>query len=414
MKKFILLFCIFAFDGLLAAPVNLSKTTIGESRVNVDLKNFTISTHHSDIRARFIPETLQFERNADNLLTPKVLVGIAINIAKDISIIHNKEIYIPTNKLTGVYSEIWVDLFNPHEINIYKEKQVIDIIKIESLTNESVTKTQLIDYSCSPYQLKLTGMENEYVSVGCQLVKIGKMGHETPRLEVSFSTTNYRLKNASLPPYKIILENNEPANFTLINSKNENREVKISASLPKRLHRLKTAIGFGPYIYDSHFENYSIKKDYAPSLMLYGKFDISETSSFKFFDAALIGKSFFNNAGLYFSYDLAEAFDGRVLFSTLLGFQGLNFKAQKENTTKSRFIYPQGFEVMFKHPFNRENEYITYGMFLSTDSSEDYTNAWLRWGKKYFYELNYIRWKHLETDISMWGISIGIPLFQAF
>lgn len=413
--KIILLYltCVFSLQ-LSAAPVNLSKTTIGESRVDVDLKNFTIATHHTDIRARFITGSLRFERNIDNLLTPKVLVGIAINIAKDISIIHNKEVFIPTKKLTGVYSEIWVDLFNPQEIFVYQEKDIIDTIRIESINNESVARTQLIDYSCSPYQLKLTGMENQYVSVGCQLVKIGKLGKETPRLEVSFSTTNFRMKNGTPPPYKIILENNESAQFTLTNAKNEKREVTITASLPKRLHRLKTAIGFGPYVYDSHAENFSLEKKYAPSLMLYGKFDISEASSFKFFDAALIGKSFFNNAGLYFSYDLAEAFDGRVIFSTLLGFQGLNFKAQKTDAMKSRFIYPQGFEVLYKHPFNRENEYITYGMFLSTDNSEDYTNAWFRWGKKYFYELNYIRWKHLDSDISMWGLSVGIPLFSSF
>lgn len=414
MKILILFFIFLSIKIINAAPVNLSRTTIGESRVEIDLKNFEIKYKHSDIRARFIAESLRFERNADNLLTPKVLVGIAINKARDISLVHNKETFIPTSLKGGVYSELWVDLFNPYEIQVFQDQTLIDVITVESISVSTVTKTQLIDYSCTPHQLKITGMENEYISVGCMLQKIGKLGRETPRLEVSFSTTNYRMKNGASPPYKIILENEASANFTLVDSKKETREVNISATLPSRLHRLKTAIGFGPYIYDSHEENYSRQNKYAPSLMLYGKFDISNASSIKFFDAVLIEKTFFNNAGLYFSYDLAEAFDSRVIFSTLLGFQGLNFRAKKTSAMKSRIIYPQGFEVLYKHPFNRENEYMTYGMFLSTDNTEDYTNAWFRWGKKYFYELNYISWKHRDTDISMWGLSVGLPLFQAF
>lgn len=414
MNKLILLLSFFFVLSSMAAPVNLSRTTIGEARVDIDLKNFKIITQHPNIRARFIQDSLRFERNSDNLLTPKVLLSIGINYPQDISIVYNDEVFIPTKKQTGVYNELWIDLFNPHKIQIYKDKEIIDTISIESINVQSVKKTQLIDYSCSPYHLKIIGMENEYVSAGCNLVKIGKMGDETARLEVSFSTTNFSMKNGAPAPYKIILKSNDSAHFSLINNKGETKEVTISATIPKRLHRLKTAIGLGPYVYESHDVNFSRTGRLAPSLMLYGKFDISDSSSFKFFDAALIEKTFFNNTGLYFSYDLAEAFDGRVIFNTLLGVQGLNFKANKSSPMKSRMIYPQGFEVLYKHPFNRENEYMNYGMFLSTDSNEDYTNAWFRWGKKYFYEINYIRWKHKESDISMWGLSVGIPFFQAF
>lgn len=144
-----------------------------------------------------------------------------------------------------VYSELWVDLFNPHKIQIYKDKEVIDTIFVESMNVQSVKKTQLIDYSCSPFNLKMSGMENEYVSVGCNLEKIGKMGSETPSLEVSFSTTNFSMKNGASAPYKIILKNNDTAQFTLVNNKGETKEVSISATIPKRLHRLKTAVGLG-------------------------------------------------------------------------------------------------------------------------------------------------------------------------
>ena len=74
-------------------------------------------------------------------------------------------------------------------------------------------------------------------------------------------------------------------------------------------------------------------------------------------------------------------------------------------------IYPQGFEILYKHAFI-ENYNLAYGMFLSTNS-EKYTNAWFRYGKKNFLELNYITWGHEQSQIKMWGLSVGIPFFSA-
>lgn len=398
-----------------AAAVNIAKNTIRETRVEIDLKNFAILYQHPDLRARFIPESLRWERNQENLLSPKVLLGLAFKKnGKSIHIEHLGEKYIPVTKGIGVYSELWVDLFNPGEIQIIEENSLSATVRIESVSNLTVKKTQLIDYSCSPYQISVTGLENEYASVGCLMNRVGPWGKETPRLEVTLITTNYRMPNGAFPPYKIILEDQSPAEFILINSKGEKRPITIKGVLPKRLNRVKLAVGFGPYEFSAHNGAESKSGELAPSLMLYGKLDLTDTSSLKFFDAALIQKTFFNNMGLYFSYDLAEVFDGRIIFNTLLGFQGLNFKYSADSVANSRMIYPQGFEVLWKHPFNQENYYLTYGMFLSTDNTEDYTNAWLRYGKSYFWEVNYIRWKYLESDISMWGLSIGLPLTSFF
>jgi len=114
--------------------------------------------------------------------------------------------------------------------------------------------------------------------------------------------------------------------------------------------------------------------------MLYGKFDFNDTTSLKGFDALLYSKTLFNNSGVYFSYDLAEILDGRILINTLLGFQGLHFKYSPQTPSQFRVIYPQGFEVLYKHAFI-ENYSLFYGMFLST-SAEQYTNSWIRYGKK--------------------------------
>jgi len=126
----------------------------------------------------------------------------------------------------------------------------------------------------------------------------------------------------------------------------------------------------------------------------------------------LYSRSYFNNSGLYFSYDLASAFDERVLINALLGFQGLHYRFKSGDKTVFRLIYPQGFEVIYKHAF-KENYNLTYGMFLST-GNETYTNAWIRYGKKSFLEFNYINWGHQENEIKMWGLSVGIPFFNLF
>ena len=106
--------------------------------------------------------------------------------------------------------------------------------------------------------------------------------------------------------------------------------------------------------------------------------------------------------------------DGRFSFVPLLGIQGLYFKHQNAPKADNNLIFPQGFEMVFRHAFNIENYVIVYGMFISTDKAEDYTNTWVRWGKNYFWELNYINWGKGKYKTQMFGLSIGFLLGQWF
>ena len=76
--------------------------------------------------------------------------------------------------------------------------------------------------------------------------------------------------------------------------------------------------------------------------------------------------------------------------------------------------FKQGFEAVYYHPFGLENYIFVYGMFISTSSEEGYNNIWIRFGKKIFWELNYIDWDYRGQYSSMWGLSVGIPLAQFF
>ena len=409
------LFFLIILFGINASAqiISFGKFSIGESRIQVELNDFVIHSKHPDIKAAWIPDSVQWIRNEQNLLVPRARLKIFIRTSESVvHIDYQNTIIIPVKKNNYITSEIYVDLFHPDEAFIYSGKILLDKIVIEAKAVANARSKQLIDYSCSPYNLKIEGIDSEYLSIGCKMSRVGKFGNERPRLEISLSSTNLRALNEAKPPYIIYLEDNSPVELKLKTLDEKIKTFHLEATIPARLHRLKTAIGFGPYIYQSEYLDDKQVSNLAPSLMIYGKFDINETSSLKAFDALLYSKSLFNNSGLYFSYDLADAFDGRVLFQALLGFQGLHYKYSGNSPTEFRLLYPQGFEVIYKHAFI-ENYNLIYGMFLST-SSEAYTNAWLRYGKSSFLELNYINWAHEKSKMKMFGLSIGIPFFSAF
>lgn len=411
--------CAFFVSILLLSKVsaqtfNFAKFSIGDSRIQVDLKDFYIHNTRPEVKAIWVPDSVQWIRNENNLLVPRALLRISIQTNDPlVHIDYNNSVIIPFKNINQVYeTEIYVDLFNPGITSVISGNEVLDKIIIDAKETKNARSKQLIDYSCSPYDLKIDGIDTEYLSIGCKMNRLGKLGDNYPLLEITMSSTNLRTINGAKPPYTIYLKDNSPVEIKMKGVDNKTKTFQLSASLPKKLHRLKTAIGFGPYIYQSEFQEAKQTANLAPSIMLYAKYDLTETASLRAFDALLYSKSLFNNSGLYFSYDLAAAFDGRVLLNALLGFQGLHYKYSPANDTEFHLIYPQGFELVYKHAFI-ENYNLIYGMFLST-SAQAYTNAWLRYGKSSFLEFNYIDWANNKSHIKMWGISVGLPFFSAF
>lgn len=412
-----LLLLLFALP-LSAQTFNFAKFSIGESRIQVDLNDFLIHNTHKWVEAKWVVGSVQWIRNENNLLVPRALLRVEFKEAQSsVHLTYKNQTIIPFKNEKGLFeTEIYIDLFNPDFISLFNGHQLMDKITIEARATQNARSKQLIDYSCSPYELKIDGIDSEYLSIGCKMNRLDKDGRDYPLLEITMSTTNLRTINETKPPYTIYLLNNSPVEMKMKGVDQSVKTLQIHAQIPERLYRLKTSIGFGPYIYQSKYFTDIQTANYAPSVMLYAKYDLTETASLKAFDALLYAKSRFNNSGFYFSYDLAAAFDGRVLLNALLGFQGLHYKYSNATTTDFHLIYPQGFELIYKHAFI-ENYHLTYGMFLST-SAEAYTNAWLRYGKGSFLELNYINWENekdsIKRSIKMWGISVGLPLFSAF
>lgn len=412
--RLLLLICYFTIAPYaFAQNLSLNKFTIGDSRVQIDFDDFVIHNSHSQIKAFFETDTVQWLRNDKNLLSPRAILQIQIQSNEPTYLIQYKNQTLLPTKENGLFSfHTWVDLFNPEVIEVFNRGLLESEIKIEAKTTKESKSKQLIDYSCTPYNLRIDGIDSEYLSVGCRLGRLGHFGNERPRLEVTMSSTNLRTLNKTPPPYTLFLHDSSPVEIVMMGSNQKERKLTLQAQLPPRVQRLKTALGMGPYIYDSNERYETIKSGVAPSVMIYGKLDLTESSSFKFFDAALLERSYFNNSGLYYSYDIAEILDGRLVFNTLLGLQGLDYRFNQNSIHHSRVIYPQGFEAIYKHAFI-ENYHLTYGMFLSINT-ESYVNAWLRYGQRSFIELNYIKWGFEESGIGMWGLSVGVPFFSAF
>lgn len=390
-------------------------TSQARSKINLDLADFLVKSEQNIVQAGLIKNSVQWIRNEHNLLSPNALIGIIIKKTTPTThITYLDKKIIPVKKNGFYYTQFYIDLFDPKEITIYDGAQILDTISVSEISRLSDGKRRIyLDYSCAPYLVSIEGVDSQYSSVGCVMHKTGPLGKENSRLEIYLNAGELRMNNGARAPFSIYLDDNSPVEMQIRGLDKTIKTLTIKAQFPKRSHRLKSAFGFGPYLYDSFKRAQKSKNNPSLSLMYYGKFDLTKTSSFKFFDAIIYSKSFFNNSGVYFSYDLGEVFDGRVVFNALLGAQGLHYRYTKSDPMTFNVIYPQGFEMMYKHFNGMENIHLTYGMFIGTGAHK-YINSWLRFGGSKFLELNYIRWAHDDSEIKTWGLSVGLPLFTAF
>jgi hypothetical protein len=92
----------------------------------------------------------------------------------------------------------------------------------------------------------------------------------------------------------------------------------------------------------------------------------------------------------------------------------VDYQYNSNSHSTSEQIFPQGFEFVYKHPFGNLNYKFSYGMFASFSGLYDYQNLWVRYGKNYFWELNYIEWQRDKKQASMFGLSIGFPIASFF
>lgn len=403
------------------ANLNLGKAPLGESRLQFSKKDLTLNIKaftKKKILALIDYESLEWVRFEETLLIPKIRIKLKI-LSSDNSLrleYKNQSWNFQSSK-NASYSEIYYSLYENDNIKIKTGKKLVGEVGINFKPNRN--QKLIIDYTCSRNAIEISGLENEAFTIGCSTRRIGKYGKERPMLEIHWISPELTPVGSMEDIHSATFLNNLPVNVEVENKKTKKRKLlTIRAKIPKRLHRLFTAYGLGPYSFmtktlDENQKVIDDKNNIAPALFFYLNYKISETNSIRGFDAAIFKESTFNNAGLYLGSDFGHSLDNKLHFTTLLGVQYLHFQFDKDSSAISEPIFPQGIEFMYRHAFDIPNYIIAGGVFLSTSETIDYENIWIRWGKNYFWELNLISWGKDNFEATTWGLSIGFP-FKGF
>ncbi len=411
------------------AQIAFEQDVVTDTQLNLQNEDFIFQSNSNQFTIEIIPETLKWRRNADQHLNPYV----KIVIKNKTKVSHqklklNNAIYSPTMIEDSYLYTIEYNLFDIVPIEIFnhvagKEQKIAELnLNIRNRPATTTSKNNILyDYSCAPYHLKISNLTpaiNPYLTTRCQIDSYGESGKEISILTISLQSPDLNFSDAT-KLVQVKLKHNEKADVTAVNLAGQIIQLRLEAQVPQRFHRMKTALGFGPYIYQTKDQTTLTTQPWSDhkttaSYMFYGRYDLTQLSSIKFFDALIATETVFNNFGVYFSYDLASALDQRIIINALLGIQGIHYRFPGDSTINFTSTAPQGFEMIYKHPFGMKNYNFTYGGFFSTNASEPYINTWVRFGKGMFWELNYIKWDFDKKSISTYGLSVGIPFMQFF
>jgi hypothetical protein len=425
MNKYFFLFLIslnlFASNEN-ATSLSFGPVQIGEERLKLDFKDFDLivetNTEEVKIKAAFISDSLQWARSMPELLMPRARIRVQTQANSErIHLRQEGQSITFQNKENLGQTEIFVSLFDPSPIDIYFDGKKVGtiIIRTKDMKEKTIEELHLVDYSCANFDLVVTGIDDQYLSLGCSVARVGKSGKEYPILQISWLSPNLQLLDKSAPPYITYLTaKDNSTKFLVIDQNGQKKEITITAKIPKRLYLLKTAAGLGPYTFAATQDDLSHAPKLSWSAMLYGNYYVNDKNSIRFFEAIVKENSTFNNLGFYFAYEGADGFDHRLSFVPLLGLQLVTFKYSPSSRVINKAIFPQGFELVYRHAFGLRNYNLVYGMFLSTSSLVDYENLWIRFGKRIFVELNYINWADSGSKATMTGLSIGFPFMNFF
>ena len=248
-----------------AQTLSIGDYNIGSDPIALDLNDFHFQFKDPRIKSVFIQNSLYWNRSEKNLVTPMIMIQITINqTLKPIQIKFADQIIIPMQKEGESISQIYINLFNLPPIEIFEDSKKIDEISIYSVSLSNLRKQKVwIDHTCLPYQLHFSGIETEYVSIGCKLDRVGSFGQEKPRLDVSFISTNVLAgdEKSLFDHSALTFYFNESSEIqTELFHKIEKKKIplRLSAVLPEKISRIKLAVGIGPYSYTASQKNTSI------------------------------------------------------------------------------------------------------------------------------------------------------------
>lgn len=409
--RLITLVLIASTSGFSHADNNLVVKS-DESKFPIPLNEFSIDTewlnnYSAPLLVSVSPGSLAWKKFDDGNKLPQLILSITIDEKDFIHFKYQNKIYIPEQK-QHKHLLISTDVFSLETVKIIKDGKVVGKIKVSPDPQYFKNRYVYLDHSCTPYNVHLNTSHDRFTSLSCHFYPSPK---RKGVLDVNYLPAESRINDISDPPYKIQLTGEGVSKISL-HHPTTNFTTTIQAKIPDYVPKMKTALGFGPYYLKTSENTVSTEDTLSAAYMIYGKYDLSPTTSLRFFDALLNSGAFFNNAGGYFAYEVGSTQDKRISIVPLLGFQAISFRVEKDAKTFHQTIFPQGGEIIYKHAFGFKNYHLVYGMFVQSSSRLNYKNIWIRYGKKMFWELNWIDWRTSNAEATMWGVSVGLPFLS--
>jgi hypothetical protein len=394
---FLLILCFKAFAGN-SIPIKTDELEIN-STIDKDL----------NIKVELIKESIVWKRNNDLIMEPKLRVHISTESKKNIVLRYkNQNIYMQRDS-NHTFTELYYHLFDRDQIEVFAQNKSQGSISINKSKNIK-TKNLVTDLSCQKYKLSIEGIDNEFFSVGCKTIKLGKVGQEKRLVKVYWKSPAFKTSNLSVAHFT----SSAPVVIEVEDNSGIKKNIKISGNIPARFNRLNIAYGLGPYAFDTTFEGQHTDRNtnsfdvpIAPALMLYFNYHLTEDDSIRGFDAVVFKDSVFNNMGAYYAKNIIYLDNKQFSLTTLIGVQHLYLDFDGSKNIVNKPIFPQGLEFDYKNIFGLDGYSLGAGAFISPSDSYDYQNVWLRFGKNVFWELNYIYWGEDEFSAKMWGLSAG-------
>jgi len=388
----------------------------GHKFLHLTSDDFVVSKTNAEIHSEIIGQ-VRWDRTEQNLLIPWVTLRLRTRISQDQKIHYRYKgrSYFTQQIGQEEISDLNISTFDSDRIEVFLDGQSSGHVGVNMKRKGKRKKTVIEDYSCSGYNVEIFGFDGEFMSIGCELIRETIGGQVISSLRVHWMCNEFRTLDLLKGPYTIGFSEGRSSVISVINGSGDKKEITFMVDFPKRIHRLNTAVGLGPYLYKNEYGNQAKEPQTLPSFMLYGNYYLNNVHSLKFFEALVMRESVFNHAGLYIGSEIGKFYDDRLVFSTLLGLQALSYRFDSgTDDLFTQMIYPQGLEITMHHPWDLEKYKFVVGGFLSPQSDVIYQNFWLRFGSRIFVELNYINWQHRSRSASMYGVSIGMPLFSAF
>lgn len=397
-----------------------SVVLVGEDHPAPDLADFpvTLEGEAPGLSARWVEGPVRWLRAPDGLPVPRgrLRVSVAVEPERAVLLWRGRAAALQRDGAGASSAELFVPLLEGGAAVLELDGKPAAKIRVGARPRAGAAHA--IDHTCSPWNLKVSGLDDAYLAASCRMIAVGRVGSEEPSLEVRWAAAGVTLPGGASPPMTAQLLDGRPARATVFGPDGAKRVVELTASVAPRLRRMRLAWGAGPYGLSSSGPS---GNGAAGAAMLYGNFRLryEDSLSVRAFEAA-VGRdpahaAFFNNLGLYFAYDAARVVDQRFRLTVLLGAQAVTFAPRGlARSSYGELIAPQGFEVSYVDAFGLRNKTLSGGLFLQPGTSKHYQNLWVRFGDGLFGELNYLSWRAGDRYAKMWGLSVGAPLAQFF